>query len=259
MSLADEIYNAPSAKKQWDQPEQPGLVLAKVTNIKDPKNLGRIKCQALMDTEKQETDWCYMMAPLAGKEHGIQFMPDVGDMVVMGFLAGNVQTPVILGCLWNSNLPMPYPVQDGKNESFAIKTAAGTEINMLGEKGKEKLTILTPAGTQILLDDENKAIQISDKDAKNAVKIDLQGGEMQILADKKITLKTGSASLVMESSGKAELKADSGIKMSGANIEVKANSKFAAEGAQVEVKANAQLNLQSSGIAALKGSMLNLN
>ena len=258
MSLADELYGRPSANA-WNQPAQPGLVLAEVTDIKDPEKLGRIKCYILTEEKANTLDWCYVMAPLAGKQHGIQFMPDVGDIVVLGFVSGDRQRPLVLGCLWNKNVPMPYPINDGKNFSFTIKTPAGTEILMDGEEKKEKITIKTPAETKIVLDDENQAIQITDKGGKNAIKMDLKGGEMQVLADKKITLKAGSASLELDGSGKATLKATTSTTLDAATVELKAKSQLKGEGAQAEIKATGQLTLQSSGITNVKGSLLNLN
>ena len=258
MSLADELYGRPKADA-WNQPAQPGLVLAEVTDLKDPEKLGRIKCYVLTEEKANTLDWCYVMAPLAGKEHGIQFMPDVGDIVVLGFLSGDRQRPLVLGCLWNKKIPMPYPLNDGKNFSFSIKTPAGAEILMDGEKGKEKITVKTPAETTIVLDDENKAINIMDKGGKNAIKMDLKGGEMQVLADKKITLKAGSASLELDGTGKATLKATTSTTLDAATVELKAKSQLKGQGAQTEIKATGQLTLQSSGITNVKGSLLNLN
>ena len=258
MSLADELYGRPKADA-WNQPAQPGLVLAEVTDLKDPEKLGRIKCYVLTEEKANTLDWCYVMAPLAGKEHGIQFMPDVGDIVVLGFLSGDRQRPLVLGCLWNKKTPMPYPIKDGKNFSFSIKTPAGAEILMDGEKGKEKITVKTPAETTIVLDDENKAINIMDKGGKNAIKMDLKGGEMQVLADKKITLKAGSASLELDGTGKATLKATTSTTLDAATVELKAKSQLKGQGAQTEIKATGQLTLQSSGITNVKGSLLNLN
>lgn len=258
MSLADELYGRPKADA-WSQPEQPGLVLAEVTDLKDPDNLGRIMCHILTEEKANTLDWCYVMSPLAGKQHGIQYMPDVGDLVVLGFISGDRQRPLVLGCLWNKQIPMPYPLKDGKNFSFSIKTPAGSEILMDGEKGKEKITIKTPAETTIVMDDEKKAINIMDKGGKNAIKMDLKGGAMEVLADKKITLKAGSASLELDGSGKATLKATTSTTLDAATVELKAKSQLKGQGAQTEIKATGQLTLQSSGITNVKGSLLNLN
>lgn len=258
MSLADELYNRPTSRSQ-NQPTQPGLMLAKVVSIKDPDKLGRVQCQGLTEDAKNQMDWCYCMSPFAGKEHGIQFMPDVDDLVVIGYIGGDRYSPLVLGCIWNKTVTMPYPIADGKNFSFSIKTPAKAEIAFEGEAGKEKITIKTPAETVIVMDDEKQLVNIKDKNGKNSIKMDLKGGELEILADKKITLKTGSASLEMESSGKATLKAGTSVTLDASTVEGKGKSAFKASATQIDIKANGQLNLQSSGITNVKGSMLNLN
>ena len=258
MSLADELYGRPKANV-WGQPEQPGLVLAEVTNLKDPDNLGRIKCRILTEEKANELDWCYVVSPLAGKQHGIQFLPDVGDLVVLGFIGGDRQRPLVLGCLWNKKIPMPYPIKDGKNFDFTIKTPGGMEIHLGGEKGKEKVTLQTPAGTKLEMDDDKKSLTLTDKGGKNAIKMDLKGGQAEILADKKLTLKAGSASLELDGTGKATLKATTSATLDAATVELKAKSQLKGSGAQAEIKATGQLTLQSSGITNVKGSLLNLN
>lgn len=266
MSIADELYGRPKAGA-WDQPAQPGLVLAEVTDLKDPKKLGRIKCRVLTEDKANLLDWCYVMMPLAGKQHGIQFLPDVGDLVVLAFVGGDRQRPVVMGCLWNNEIPMPYPLKDGKNFSFTIKTPSGSEILLDGEKGKEKITAKTPAESKIIMDDEKQSITITDKGGKNLIKMDLKGGEMQILADKKITLKAGSSSLELNGSGSVTLKSSNTLTLDAATIELKAKSQLKGQGTQVEMKANAQLklsgtgqaSLESTGITNVKGTLLNLN
>jgi len=262
MSLAEELYKRPTANA-WDQPSQPGLVLAEVVDIKDPQKLNRVKCHVLTDEKGNESDWCYVMAPLAGKEHGIEFMPDVGDMVVLGYIGGDRQRPLVLGCLWNSDIKMPYPVQDGKNINFAVKTPIGIEVLMTGEKKDEaKLTVKTPAETVLDIDDKEKTITISDKDKKNSLVMKLKDGEITIKADKKITLTAanGGAELVLDGSGntlKAASKKDASLE--GANVNLKAQTKLAASGGQVELKGTTKVDI-SGATTNIKGTaMLNLN
>ena len=45
-----------------------GVILAEVTNIKDPDNLNRLKCKPVTaDKDVGETDWCFCMAPSGGR------------------------------------------------------------------------------------------------------------------------------------------------------------------------------------------------
>jgi len=262
MSLSEEIYKRPSAN-QWNQPAQPGLEIAEVVDLKDPDKLGRIKCQRLTDEKGNNSDWCYVMAPLAGKEHGIQFMPDVGDLVVLGYISGDRQRPLVLGCLWNNKQTIPYPIQDGKNFNFAIKTPIGIEVLMTGEKKDEaKLTIKTPAETVLDIDDKEKTITISDKDKKNYLTMKLKDGEVEIAADKKITLNAGKgkAQLVLDGNGQtvtASSKKD--VKLDAQNITIAAKTKLEASGAQAKIKASGVMNIEGATTNVKGNAGLNLN
>lgn len=44
--------------------QRPGLALAVVTNVNDDQKLNRVKCLPIENEQLEETDWCYVMAPL---------------------------------------------------------------------------------------------------------------------------------------------------------------------------------------------------
>ena len=102
MSIAEEFQAAlGSAGYTFErQMERPGLTLAVVTNINDPDKLNRVKCLPVENDKEEETDWCYVMAPLGGKECGAFFFPNVNDLVVLGYLGGNPHRPMVLGGFW---------------------------------------------------------------------------------------------------------------------------------------------------------------
>jgi len=262
MSLSEELYKRPSAD-QWNQPAQPGLEIAEVVDLKDPDKLGRIKCVRLTDSRTNRSDWCYVMAPLAGKEHGTQFMPEVGDLVVLGYIRGDLQRPLVLGCLWNNENTMPYPIRDGKNFNFAVKTPIGIEVLMSGENEDEaKLTVKTPAETVLEINDKEKTVTISDKEKKNYINIKLKNGEITIAADKKIKLDAGNGAASLELDGTSQtLKGASkkDVKLEAPNIDIKAQTKLEASGGQTKLSATGVMEV--SGVTTnVKGSAgINLN
>ena len=46
--------------------QRPGLSLGIVTNVNDEGKLNRVKCLPIENEQVEETDWCYVMAPLGG-------------------------------------------------------------------------------------------------------------------------------------------------------------------------------------------------
>ena len=241
------------------QMNRSGLTLAVVTNIKDEEKLNRVKCLPVENENKEETDWCYVLAPLGGKEHGQFFFPNVGDLVVLGYLAGDPHRPLVLGACWNTEVKPPYIIEDEKVYNFSIKMPTGTEFLFYDEPKKQKVTLTMPSGTVLNIDDENSAVTLSDKEGDNALKMDLKKGEIVLSAKTKLTISAGDTSIVLESSGNITQKASTKIAMEAATIEGKASSKLALSGAAGEVKADSTLTLQGSGQAELKGGMVKIN
>ena len=108
------------------QMERRGLTLAVVTNINDEEKLNRVKCLPIEDGEEEETDWCYVMAPLGVSEHGQFFFPNVDDLVVLGYLGGDPHRPIVMGAYWNTEVPPPYVIEEEQVYNFSIKTPGGT-------------------------------------------------------------------------------------------------------------------------------------
>ena len=59
-----------------------------------------------------ESAWAPVAAPLAGKQRGAFFMPELGDEVLVAFEDGSFDSPYIIGFLWNG-VDMP-PETDRK-------------------------------------------------------------------------------------------------------------------------------------------------
>ncbi len=254
MGIADQFQEALDASGQGyeRQMARPGLTLAKVTNVTDPDKLNRVKCLPIENENKEETDWCYVMAPLGGKQCGQFFFPNVNDLVVLAYLGGDPHRPMVIGAFWNTEVKPPYVIEGGKVQEFSIKTPGGTELLFHDEKKKEKVTLTLPSGTTLIVDDEKQAVSLKDKAGGNALTMDLKGGNVALKAKTKLTLSAGQTTITLESSGNITQKA-------AGNITQKANAKVAIQGAQAEVKATAALTLQATGPATLKGAIVNIN
>ncbi len=243
----------------FHQMERSGLSLAVVTNINDDQKLNRVKCLPIENEEKEETDWCYVMAPLGGKGHGQFFFPQVNDLVVLGYLSGDPHRPIVLGAYWNSEVTPPYTIENEKVYNFCIKTPNGTELLFYDEPDKQKVTLTLPSGTLLEIDDGTKQATLSDKDGKNLLNMALDKGEVNLAANTKLTLAAGDTSIVIESSGKITQKASTEISAEAATIKGKASNQLDLQGATAKVKADATLNLQGGSQAALSAAIVKIN
>lgn len=86
---------------------------------------GRVKVQFRWDRQgKSNADsscWIRVAQPWAGSNWGAITLPRIGQEVVVGFLEGNPDEPIILGSVYNAVQMPPFPLPDQKTQA-GIKT-----------------------------------------------------------------------------------------------------------------------------------------
>jgi len=104
----------------------PGVVVGKVINPVDPMMLGRVQVQLPFIDSLDLSPWARVAVPLAGMLHGMYFIPNLNDEVLVAFEQGDVNVPYIIGCLWNAMAPPP--LQSPLPQIRAIRTLVGNQI-----------------------------------------------------------------------------------------------------------------------------------
>ncbi len=88
---------------------------------------GRIKARFHWDRETPQDDtsscWVRVAQSWAGPQYGVLFIPRVGMEVVVDFLDGNPDRPLVVGCVYNGSNPPPYELPGAKTKS-TIKTTS---------------------------------------------------------------------------------------------------------------------------------------
>lgn len=252
MSGLVDIFGASNGSSIEKSGTRSGIALAKITNIKDPKNLGRVKCAYITsDKDAGETGWLYCITPFGGNQYGSFFHPNVDDVVAIAYENGDIHRPFVIGCLWVKDAKPPLKVTNGKNEEYKFITPNKSYVDFVDTKGKEKITVATPKDRTIILDDEKQLMQVSD--GKNIISVDGKTGEVSLTCDKKLTIKVG-AGVTITCDG-----------TTGA-VNIKTNKEVALDSAQINVKASgtaqvtgSMLTLKSSGVTTVKGSVTKIN
>ncbi len=148
-----------------------GVVIGIVKDLDDPNSQGRIKVSFPWNGD-QESAWAPISAPLAGKDRGLWFMPEVGDEALVAFEQGDFNHPFILGFLWNgSDLP---PATDPKER--VLVTPGGHELRFHDTDGSKKITLKTSGGLEIVMDDAASSITMTG----GGRSIKLASGQVQI-------------------------------------------------------------------------------
>lgn len=188
-----------------------GAVIAIVTNTTDPDNIGRIKVVYPWNKDDGESYWARVMSFYAGDDHGTLFLPEVDDEVLVIFEQGNMESPIIIGALWNNKSKLPEANEDGKNNIKRILTRSGHEIVFDDSESGEKLEIKSKSGHKINLDDTagGEKVSIQDKSG-NSIEIDA--------VSNKITLKS-SMQLSLEANV-IDIKADSMLTLQGGIVKI---------------------------------------
>lgn len=214
-----------------------GVVPAKVTNLQDPEELGRVQVMYPWLPKHKGADlssnWARLATPMGGNGRGFFFLPEVDDEVLVAFEHGDMNYPYIVGTLWNSKDKPPQ----------------GTAKALADDKKKVNQRILrSRSGHLIVLDDTDgqEKIIIQDKTAKNKIEIDSKENTMTINVEKdlKIVAK-GNANL--EAQGNITLKSTGDLSMECKNLSIKAQ-------ASGSVQANSGLDLKATGALTLKGA-----
>ena len=109
---------------------------------------GRIKVQFPWDRrgkrDQESSCWIRVAQLWAGKQWGAMFLPRVGQEVVVDFLDGDPDRPLVTGCVCNADNMPPYglPGQQTKSgvKSLSSKDGEGfNELRFEDKKGEEQL------------------------------------------------------------------------------------------------------------------------
>lgn len=111
---------------------------------------GRVKVQFHWDRDNQVNEssscWIRVAQSLAGNKWGAMFIPRIGMEVVVNFLDGDPDRPVITGSVYNAGAMPPYTLPDEKTKS-TLKTNSSkggngfNELRIEDKKGSEQIFI----------------------------------------------------------------------------------------------------------------------
>ena len=107
---------------------------------------GRIKVQFHWDLQGRHNEhsscWLRVMQNWSGTGWGFQFLPRVGMEVLVTFVGGDVDKPMVLGCVYNGEHPTPFPLPDHKTRS-GIRTRS-----TLASQGYNELSFEDATGAE---------------------------------------------------------------------------------------------------------------
>ena len=221
---------------------------------------GRVKVQFHWDREGKNNEhsscWVRVSSAWAGKAWGAVHIPRMGQEVIVDFLEGDPDRPIITGRVYNAEQTPPWTLPANQTQS-GIKSrsskSGGTdnfnEIRMEDKKGSELLYIHAEKDKQVMV--ENDRTEEVGHDEKITVKHDrteqVDGNEtITIKGDRKEDVK-GKESIVVTGKRQREVKNSETIKIS-----TKRSTKIGTDdtlkvGTKLMIKAGTEITLKVGG------------
>ncbi|AKA21580.1 type VI secretion system tip protein TssI/VgrG [Pseudomonas chlororaphis] len=231
---------------------------------------GRVKVQFHWDREGLADDktscWLRVSSSWAGDRYGAIVIPRIGMEVLVTFLEGDPDQPLITGCLYHKEHPVPYALPANKTrtvfKSMSSPGGAGyNELRIEDKKGAEQIFIHAQRNWDENIEHDQK-IRIGHERHDTVVKntyTELKAEEHRIThADRKTETKVDDHLTVGENQhiklGTAQLT------KAGQEIHLKAGAKMVIEaGSELTLKAGGSfIKLDASGVTVV-GPMVKIN
>jgi len=231
---------------------------------------GRVKVQFRWDQEGQydpdSSYWIRVSQGSAGGQYGIMLLPRVGQEVVVGFLEGNPDRPIIIGRVYNADLMPPYALPAEKTKS-AIKThsskgGGGTnEIRFEDLKDSEQLLIYAQKDLHIRVNndriehvDHNRHLTVKE----NKYELVKQEKHVEIKLDSDESI-GGKRSLLVKGDVGEDFKGNHSEKV-GSNYYLKAGTNVVIEsGTAITLKVGGNFVKIDPGGVTVQGTLVKIN
>jgi type VI secretion system secreted protein VgrG len=178
-AFAEVPYRPPArTKKPEIRSFQSAIVVGPKGDEIHTDEFGRVRVQFHWDREGQANDgsscWIRVSQGWAGRGYGMQLLPRIGQEVLVAFLDGNPDQPVVIGRVFNQTNPAPYKLPENKTIStWKSDSSPGSggfnEVKFEDKKGDELLYIQAEKNQRALVK-RNETITVlrhRDKDVKH--------------------------------------------------------------------------------------------
>lgn len=230
---------------------------------------GRIKIQFPWDRDGKNDEtsscWVRVVLPWSGKSFGMQFIPRIGQEVIVTFIDGDPDRPLVTGCVYNGDNTLPYALPDNQTQS-GIKTNSSkggggfNELRFEDKKDAEEVFLQAQKDLKVnVLNDSTATIGHDETiTVQNARTRTVKEGDETITLEKgkrTVTIQTGSDTLDVKDSRTVSVGADQ-THSTGGNYshKVSGNYELTVNG-NLTIKVTGTLTLQSGGDFTAKSDL----
>ena len=191
---------------------------------------GRVKVQFHWDRkgtmDEKSSCWIRVAQGWAGKSWGSLFLPRIGQEVVVSFLNGDPDRPLITGCVYNAEQTVPYTLPGAQTQStIKSNTTKGgggfNEIRFEDLKDAEELYIHAQKDLNVAVDKGNRTTTLVEGNDTLTVQkgnrtVDVQtGNEIHTVKGTRAVTITGDETHTNEANVTRQIKGDYTLKIEG--------------------------------------------
>jgi uncharacterized protein involved in type VI secretion and phage assembly len=158
-------------------------------------------------------------APVTVSRLGFSMLPEVGDLVLLAFADGDINAPVVIGSLYDSE---KQPPKAGALET--VYQPFGDE-----DASVRRLYMELPSGTKLTLDDDK--LELESGGTKIVVERD---GDVTIKASGKVTIESGG-DMKLEATGNLDLSAQQNVTIKGVSTTLEGQASAKVKGATLTI------------------------
>ena len=159
------------------------LAYGEVIDVADPEGVYRVKVKlhGFFGPDSQDSSiWARVTTPFAGSGYGAVMLPDVGHQVIVGFVGGDPNYPIVLGALYTGEAtPADEPVDGGAVKRWSLTGTGGTHILMDESQGSQ-ITVETIGGVKVVVTDTGNKVEVTN------------GSSSMVIEPSGVTIQTGA-------------------------------------------------------------------
>lgn len=160
-----------------------------------------------------------LWAPVAVGRLGLSALPRVGDMVLVVFVNGDINSPIVVGSLYDYQQHPPKATGDEVVYQVPDDAASGVR----------RLHIELPSGATLTMDDDKLSV------VYGSTKLDVnRDGSVEIESGSSVSIKS-SSDLTLEAQGNISISAQQNLDLKGLQVNAQAQAAASLKGAQISL------------------------
>lgn len=293
-----EIYRTPpTTPKPFIRGPQTAIVVGKSSEEIWTDKLGRVKVQFHWDrlgkSDENSSCWIRVAQGWAGKNWGMIYIPRIGHEVIVEFLEGDPDRPIITGSLYNGENSVPYALPTNQTQSGILthstkqgKKDLANELRFEDKKDSEEIYFHAEKDFNRVVENNDTLKVGFDKKKDGNQTIEIYNDQTLEIekGNRKETIKTGNDTLEVTKGnkdttikqGNCTIKAKAGkinieaateitLKVGGSKLTIKP-AEIVLQATNIKIKGQVKsevtgvtVDVKASGMANVKGGIVKIN